>query len=84
MKQRIWNLLSAKDEEIKQKRPECRDAAPQARSPGPAGSKHCRLFQGDHSLAYCDGMEWKIPAPETWEAIRRAATMAGTLMNLRN
>jgi hypothetical protein len=44
----------------------------------------CRLFQGDHSLAYCDGVEWKMPAPETWEAIRKAAKTAGTLMNLRN
>jgi hypothetical protein len=44
----------------------------------------CRLFQGDHSLAYCDGVEWKTPDPETWEAIRKAAKMAGTLMNLRN
>jgi hypothetical protein len=37
-----------------------------------------------HSLAKCVGVEWKIPAPETWEAIRKAATTAGTLMNLRN
>jgi hypothetical protein len=44
----------------------------------------CRLFQGDHSLAYCDGVEWKMPDPETWEAIRKAAKTAGTLMNLRN
>jgi hypothetical protein len=41
-----------------------------------------RLFQGDHSLAYCDGGEWT--APETWEAIRKAAITAGTLMSLRN
>jgi hypothetical protein len=25
-------------------------------------------------------VEWKIPAPETWEAIRNAAMTAGTLM----
>jgi len=43
-----------------------------------------QLFQGDHLLANCDGVEWKIPAPETWEAIRKAATTAGTLMSLRN
>jgi len=47
-------------------------------------AENCRLLQGDHSLAYCDGVEWKIPAPETWEAIRKAAKTAGTLMNLRN
>ncbi len=29
-------------------------------------------------------VERKIPAPETWEAIRKAATTAGTLMSLRN
>jgi hypothetical protein len=40
------------------------------------------LFQGDQSLAYCDGVEWT--APETWEAIRKAAMTAGTLMSLRN
>ena len=40
-------------------------------------------FQKDHSLAYCDGVEWKIPAPEIWEAIRKAAMTAGTLMSLR-
>jgi hypothetical protein len=52
--------------------------------PKAAGRQNCLLFQEDHSLAYCDGEEWKIPAPETWEAIRKAATTAGTLMSLRN
>ena len=28
--------------------------------------------------------EWKIPAPETWDAIRNAATTAGTLISLKN
>jgi hypothetical protein len=26
--------------------------------------RDCQLF-GDHLLAYCDGVEWKTPAPET-------------------
>jgi len=43
------------------------------------------LFQGDRSMTNCDcEEERKIPAPEIWEAIRKAATTAGTLMNLRN
>jgi hypothetical protein len=37
-----------------------------------------------YSLAGCIGLDWKIPAPETWEAISNAATTAGTLINLRN
>jgi hypothetical protein len=48
-----------------------------------AGYEDCRLSRR-HSLANCVGVEWKIPAPETWEAIRKAATTAGTLMSLRN
>ncbi len=53
----------------------------------PTDIRVCRLekgwlFQGDQSLAYCDGVEWT--APETWEAIRKAAMTAGTLMSLRN
>jgi hypothetical protein len=40
------------------------------------------------SIAYspvnCAGEEWKMPAPETWEAIRKAATTAGTLISLKN
>jgi hypothetical protein len=28
--------------------------------------------------------EWKIPAPETCDAIRNAATTAGTLISLKN
>jgi hypothetical protein len=41
-------------------------------------------MEGCYSLAKCIGEEWKIPAPETCEAIRKAATTAGTLMNRRN
>jgi hypothetical protein len=41
-------------------------------------------MEGCYSLARCIGEEWKIPAPETWEAIRNAAITAGTLMNRRN
>ena len=37
-----------------------------------------------YSLANCAGAEWKMPAPETWEAIRKAATTAGTLISLKN
>jgi hypothetical protein len=37
-----------------------------------------------YSLAYCVGVEWNIPAPETCDAIRNAATTAGTLMSLKN
>ena len=37
-----------------------------------------------HWLAICTGVEWKIPAPETCDAIRNAAMTAGTLMNLKN
>lgn len=59
-------------------------SGPRAKSPGTAGSQNQRLFQGDHSLEYCDDEEWKIPAPETWEAIRKAATTAGTLISLKN
>jgi hypothetical protein len=40
--------------------------------------------KGCYSLARCIGEPWKIPAPETWEAIRIAAITAGTLMNLKN
>ena len=29
-------------------------------------------------------MEWKIPAPETCDAIKNAAITAGTLMNRKN
>jgi hypothetical protein len=62
-----------------------RDAIRSTEVGGPAARReNCRLFQRNHSLAYCDGVEWKIPAPETWEAIRRAATTAGTLMSLKN
>jgi hypothetical protein len=35
-------------------------------------------------LASCVGCAWKTPAPDTWEAIRKAATTAGTLISLRN
>ena len=41
-------------------------------------------MEGSYSLAACIGREWKIPAPETWEAIRNAAMTAGTLMKRRN
>ena len=41
-------------------------------------------LEGCYSLARCIGVDRKIPAPETWEAIRNAATTAGTLINLRN
>jgi hypothetical protein len=47
---------------------------------GQSGAK----TKGCYSLARCIGNAWKIPAPETWEAIRNAATTAGTLMNLKN
>ena len=40
--------------------------------------------KGCYSLARCIGEERKTPAPETWEAIRKAAITAGTLMNRRN
>jgi hypothetical protein len=39
---------------------------------------------GGYSLAICVDAEWKIPAPETCDAIRNAATMAGTLISLKN
>ena len=52
--------------------------------PADRGMPNGRLFLGDHSVEYCDDEDWKIPAPETWEAIRKAATTAGTLINLRN
>ncbi len=35
-------------------------------------------------LANCAGWTWNTPAPDTCEAIRKAATTAGTLMSLRN
>lgn len=38
----------------------------------------------DYSLVNWAGCEWKTPAPETWEAIKKAATTAGTLISLRN
>jgi hypothetical protein len=41
-------------------------------------------LKGCYSLARCIGTDWKIPAPETWEAISNAASTAGTLINLRN
>jgi hypothetical protein len=37
-----------------------------------------------YSLASCAGAWWKIPPPETCDAIRNAATTAGTLISLRN
>lgn len=37
-----------------------------------------------YSLAIGAGWERKTPAPDTWEAIRKAATTAGTLISLRN
>jgi hypothetical protein len=43
-----------------------------------------KVSSGDYSLANCADEEWKMPAPETWEAIRKAATTAGTLISLRN
>jgi hypothetical protein len=48
-------------------------------TPNPAAGS-----EGAYWLAYCDGWLWKTPAPETWEAIRKAATTAGTLISLRN
>jgi hypothetical protein len=39
---------------------------------------------GTYWLASCVGCAWKTPAPDTWEAIRKAATTAGTLISLRN
>jgi hypothetical protein len=41
-------------------------------------------MEGSYSLAACIAWEWKIPAPETWEAITNAAKTAGTLMKRRN
>jgi hypothetical protein len=41
-------------------------------------------MNGCYLLAKCIGEEWKIPAPETWEAIRKAIITAGTLMNRKN
>jgi hypothetical protein len=37
-----------------------------------------------YSLAICVDAEWKIPAPETCDAIRNATTTAGTLISLKN
>jgi hypothetical protein len=37
-----------------------------------------------YSLAICVDAEWKIPAPETCDAIRKATTTAGTLISLKN
>jgi hypothetical protein len=38
----------------------------------------------DYSLASCAVTGWKTPAPDTCEAIKKAATTAGTLISLRN
>ena len=40
--------------------------------------------KGGYWLVNCVGGELKMPAPETWEAIKKAATTAGTLISLRN
>ena len=47
-------------------------------------SKTSAIGRPCHWLAICTGAEWKIPAPETCDAIRNAAMTAGTLMNLKN
>lgn len=41
-------------------------------------------WKDSYSLANCVGEEWKIPAPDTCDAIKKAATTAGTLISLRN
>jgi hypothetical protein len=38
----------------------------------------------DYWLASWAGGAWKTPAPDTFEAIKKAATTAGTLIILRN
>jgi hypothetical protein len=43
-----------------------------------------QFFEENYSLANCADWAWKTPAPDTWEAIRKAATTAGTLISLRN
>ena len=72
---------------------------PQARPPAgsamPVGRPHtippsltgrqASLCLGNYSAAaWTVGCGWKMPAPDTWEAIKKAATMAGTLISLRN
>jgi hypothetical protein len=43
-------------------------------------SPRCRKY---YSLAIWAGEEWKIPAPETCDAIKNATTTAGRLISLR-
>jgi hypothetical protein len=48
-------------------------------------SKRSRQFRRKiYWLANSVGEPWKMPAPDTCEAIRKAATTAGTLISLRN
>jgi hypothetical protein len=50
----------------------------------PNSGANIPVISGDHSLAKWVGVDWKMPAPETCDAIRNAATTAGRLMSLRN
>jgi hypothetical protein len=50
-----------------------------------ARKRYGRSYYGrSYSLAICADAEWNITPPETCDAIRNAATTAGTLINLKN